>query len=77
MIHMDCTAVGDPVDWALNCIRTRLPQMLRYTGADEAADRFDPLALQAILPRVADAAYRARFDYDEEAIRQKALGRAV
>ena len=77
MIHMDCTAVGDPVDWALNCIRTRLPQMLRHTGAHEAADQFDPLALQAIIPRVAEAAYRARFDYDEEAIRQKALGRAV
>ena len=74
MIHIDPVAEGDPLAWALERIRTRLPQMLARAGAHEIAERFDPLALEAILPRVSEAAYRARYDHDDEAIRLAALG---
>lgn len=74
MIHIDPAAEGDPLAWALQRIRTRLPQMLGRAGAEQVARRIDPLRLEAILPRVAEAAYRARFEHDEAAIRAAALG---
>ena len=77
MVHIDVTAVGDPVDWALDCIGTRLPQMLERAGAAEAVKQLDLIALQALLPRVTEAAYRARFNSDEETIRASALGGAA
>ena len=33
MIHIDPIAEGDPLDWALERIRTRLPQRLEFAGA--------------------------------------------
>jgi len=68
MLHIDPVADGDPLAWALERIRTRLPQMLRRAGADDLADRVDGDAVEAILPRVTEAAYRARYDHDEDAI---------
>lgn len=73
MIHIDPVAAGDPVEWALARIRTRLPQMLARAGAPDIAAQIDTTVLEAILPRVTEAAYRARFDHDDEAIRRAAL----
>ena len=61
MLHLDPVADGDSLAWALERIRTRLPQMLARAGAAAAAATLDPAALDALLPRVAEAAYRARY----------------
>jgi hypothetical protein len=74
MIHIDPVAEGDPLAWALERIRFRLPQMLVRAGAADVATRFDPMALEAALPRIAEAAYRARYDHDDTAIRAAAAG---
>lgn len=65
MLHLDPHADGDPLAWALERIRTRLPQMLERAGEPEVARRVDPVALEAVLPRVSEAAFRARFAADE------------
>ena len=63
MLHIDPVADGDPLAWALARLRTRLPQMLRRAGAKEIAERVDPDSVEAALPRVTEAAYRARFHH--------------
>lgn len=61
VLQIDPVADGDPLAWALERIRTRLPQMLVRAGAAHIAARVDPQAIEAILPRVAEAAYRLRY----------------
>jgi hypothetical protein len=73
VIHLDPVADGDPVGWALERLRTRLPQMLERAGASEVAARVDRRALEAVLPRVAEAAYRARYRHDREAVLRATL----
>jgi len=73
MLHVDPVADGDPLAWALERIRTRLPQMLERAGAGEAAARVDLRRVDAVLPRVAEAAFRARYHHDEAAILRGAL----
>jgi hypothetical protein len=65
MLHLDPSADGDPLTWALERIRTRLPQMLERAGAAEVAARVDTRLLEAVLPRVAEAAFRARQAHDD------------
>jgi len=77
MAHMDPIANGDPLAWALDRIRTRLPQMLERAKAGELAQRIDAAALEAVLPRVAEAAYRARYEHDDAAVRTAALQRGA
>ena len=60
MLHLDPVAEGDPLAWALERIRTRLREMLGRAGAGELAARVDPRAIEAVLPKVAEAAARAR-----------------
>ena len=72
MVHMDKIADGDPLAWALDRIRTRLPQMLERAGAGHIP--IDAGAVEAILPRVSEAAYRARYDHDDAATLEGALG---
>src|SRR5262249_47081166 len=55
MLHMDPVADGDPLAWALERLRTRLPQMLERAGAAEAAARVDLRRVDALPPRVAVA----------------------
>jgi hypothetical protein len=74
MLHIDPVADGDPLAWALERLRTRLPQMLERAGAREAAERVDPRRVDAVLPRVAEAAFRARYHHDDAAILRGALG---
>jgi hypothetical protein len=73
MIHIDPVAQGDPLKWALDCIHHRLAAMLRRAGAPSAAVLVEPERIESILPRIAEAAYRARFDHNDEAIREAAL----
>jgi len=73
MLHMDPIANGDNVAWALGCLRTRLPQMLERAGAGDVVAQLDPRALETILPRVTEAAYRARYHHDDRAVLQAAL----
>jgi hypothetical protein len=77
MIHLDPIADGDPLAWALERIRTRLPQMLARAGAADVAARVDPAELERALPRVAEAAYRARYHSDAGAVLRSALGSAA
>jgi hypothetical protein len=72
-VFIDPTLHGDVLAWALNVIRTRLPQMLERTGIENAAALVDARRLEAILPRVTEAAYRARFHADRARVEQGAL----
>jgi len=73
MLHLDPVADGDPLGWALERIRTRLPQMLERAGAIELAARVDPRLVEAALPRVTEAAFRARYQHDDAAVLAGAL----
>lgn len=77
MVHLDPIADGDPLAWALERIRTRLPQMLGRARAGDLVQRIDAAALEAVLPRVAEAAYRARYEHDDAAVHAAALRRAT
>jgi hypothetical protein len=72
MVRLDPIADGDPLAWALDRIRTRLPQMLQRAGAGHIA--IDAAGLESVLPRVSEAAYRARYDHDDSATLRDALG---
>ena len=61
VLHLDPVAVGDPLHWALTTIATRLPHLLLRAGADDVARELDHGAIDSALPRVAEAAYRARY----------------
>jgi hypothetical protein len=39
IVRIDPHAEGDPVSWALERLRSHLPEMLRFTGADALADQ--------------------------------------
>ena len=73
MLHLDPAADGDPLAWALERIRTRLPQMLERAGAAHIAARVDPRRVDEALPKIAEAAYRARYHHDDEAVRRDAM----
>ncbi len=75
MLHLDPVADGDPLLWALERIRTRLPQMLERAGARELAARVDPRLVEQVLPRVSEAAWRSRYHHDDEAVSRDALKR--
>ncbi len=66
MVHLDPIADGDSLGWALERIRTRLPQMLTRAGAADVAEKIDAVAIEAVLPRITQAAFRARYAHDGE-----------
>jgi hypothetical protein len=72
MVHIDPIADGDPLSWTLDRIRTRLPEMLARAGASHL--ELDRDLLERVLPRVAEAAYRARYQHDDGAVLRNALG---
>ena len=74
IVKIDTIADGDPLAWALDRIRTRLPQMLARAGAQDVAAKVDGSAVEAVLPQVSEAAYRARFNHDDAALLKGALG---
>ena len=73
VIFFDNVANGDLMVWALTCIRTRLPLMLARAGFPNANQVVDQGQLEAALPRVTEAAYRARFHSDSESVTEAAL----
>ena len=73
MLHLDPIADGDPLQWTLERLRTRLPQMLEHAGAADIAAELDQRSVDAVLPRLAEAAYRARYHHDDNAILADAL----
>jgi hypothetical protein len=77
MVHLDPVAHGDPLEWALDRIRTRLPQMLERAGAANLASRVEWSLVEQVLPKVTEAAYRARFEHDDETIRAGSLATAA
>jgi hypothetical protein len=67
VLHLDPVADGDPLLWALERIRTRLPQMLERAGVPELAKQVDVAELERVLPRVTELAFRSRFAAEHEA----------
>lgn len=72
-VFLDPIVEGDPQEWALERLRTRLPQMLERAGAGDVVPELDPRVLEAVLPRVIEAAYRARYHHDDGAVLKAAL----
>ena len=69
LLHVDPFADGDPLAWALDRIRTRLPQMLRR--AEPGCEALVSVAdLELIMPQVVAGAYAARFQIDPETVRE-------
>ena len=75
VLHVDPVVDGDPLAWALERIRTRLPAMLTHAGAEDVAAQVDLAAIEAIMPKVTEAAYRARYTSDKDAIRKASESR--
>ncbi len=59
-MYIDTVADGEPLPWALERLRTRLPEMLAEAGAPELAGRVDRAEIEAAMPQVALAAERAQ-----------------
>src|SRR5579859_350315 len=75
VLHIDPVADGDALAWALERIRNRLPQMLEHAGAGDV--EVDPRKIEAIMPKVTEAAHRARYHSDKGAIQAAAENRAA
>ncbi|MFT5444073.1 MAG: hypothetical protein ACI8W3_003125 [Myxococcota bacterium] len=60
MLHMDPPATGDPVEFALDCVATRLPGLLTRAGAADVVEKLDLVSLEAVLPQVRAEALRLR-----------------
>lgn len=60
MLHMDPVAQGDPVEFALECIERRLPDLLAHAGASDIAGRVDAAALRQVIPSLRSEAMRLR-----------------
>jgi hypothetical protein len=58
-VFLDPILEGDPQEWALQRLCTRLPEILREGGAPELARRVDPAQIEAALPRIRAAIARA------------------
>jgi hypothetical protein len=66
ILEYDRVALGDMLPWALQQLRIRLPEMLRFAGGDALADALDPAevaqSLEEVetLARAAEATLRAQ-----------------
>jgi hypothetical protein len=58
-VFLDPTLDGDPMEWALERLRTRMPEVLEKVGASELAAQVDQSAINAALPEVRAAIERA------------------
>jgi hypothetical protein len=60
--RLDEIAQGDPIEWTVGRLRTRLPEMLDYAGADHLAEaaRADPAAVVAAVDKVTELLEAAR-----------------
>lgn len=55
-LMLDKTTEGDPLEWTLNQLNERLPEMVRRAGYDELADGIDMDALRSTLDEVGTTA---------------------
>ena len=67
MLHMDPVALGDPVEFALECIERRLPALLTHAGAADLAGKVDVTAISRVIPALRDEAARLRAAASESA----------
>jgi len=58
-VFLDPTLEGDPMEWALDRVRTRMPEVLVKVGAPELAAQVDQDAIEAAMPEVRRAIDRA------------------
>jgi hypothetical protein len=60
--RIDQYAEGDPIDWTLNRLRERLPEMLEFAGVPELADatRANHEKVLAVIDEVAELLGKAR-----------------
>ena len=58
-VFMDPTLEGDPMEWALDRVRHRMPEVLVKVGAPELAAEIDSSAIEAAMPEVRRAIERA------------------
>jgi len=63
----DVNAHGDMLTWALDCIRTRLPQMLPHAGGADLVAQLDQAELDAALTEVTELATAAQTAHRERA----------
>jgi hypothetical protein len=59
MVNFDVAAHGEPLDWTLKALRTRLGPMLRQAGAPSLAEAFDPAKVAEVMKDVERAARSA------------------
>jgi hypothetical protein len=61
VVRIDELAVGDPVEFSLNCVERHLPDMLRHCGVGPLADEVaaEPEKVRAALGEVRDLMQRA------------------
>lgn len=57
-VPFDVAANRDYLTWVSECLRSRLPQMLRFIPATELADRIEVDAVEAVMPSVERALLR-------------------
>jgi hypothetical protein len=57
VIVYDAGALGDMVEWTMQCLETRVPDMLRQCKAEVLAAGVDNDALQKIVPRVRELTF--------------------
>jgi hypothetical protein len=60
VIDFDATAHGDMLTWAIGCLRTRLPEMLRAAGGGHLVGTLEPAVLEGAIDQVARTAEQAR-----------------
>lgn len=65
VLHLDPVADGDPLDWALERLRSRLPEMLARAGVPDLAAALDVRAVLRALPEITRAAQHARREAGE------------
>ena len=58
-VFLDPTLEGDPMEWALDRLRTRMPEVLEKVGAPELAAQVDLAAIEAAMPEIRRAIERA------------------
>jgi len=58
-VFLDPTLEGDPMEWALERVRTKMPEVLVKVGAPEVAAQVDQAAIEAAMPAVRSAIERA------------------
>jgi hypothetical protein len=60
VIDFDTAAHGDMLPWVINCLRTRLAEMLSAAGGAHVAAALDPQAISSAIHAVDDEARQSR-----------------